>query len=172
MGGRVAEELIFDEVTTGAHNDFEQATKIARAMVTEYGMSSLGPIQFEHPDSNVFLGRDYNRSRDFSSQVAFQIDEEIRKIIGEQYEVAKVILAENVDLLKLIAQALIDHETLTKEQIDYLVENGEMPKEVEEVSEISYTDLSLVELKVMAKEKGLKGYAKMSKEELVKELGK
>lgn len=172
LGGRVAEELIFDEVTTGAHNDFEQATKIARAMVTEYGMSSLGPIQFEHPDSNVFLGRDYNRSRDFSSQVAFQIDEEIRKIIGEQYEVAKVILAENVDLLKLIAQALIDHETLTKEQIDYLVENGEMPKEVEEVSEISYTDLSLVELKVMAKEKGLKGYAKMSKEELVKELGK
>lgn len=172
LGGRVAEELTFNEVTTGAHNDFEQSTKIARAMVTEYGMSSLGPVQFEHPESNVFLGRDYNRSRDFSSQIAFQIDEEIRKIIGEQYEVAKKILAANTDLLKLIAEALIDHETLTKEQIDFLVETGHMPEEVEEVEEAAFVDLTLLELKELAREKNIKGYSKMPKDELVKELEK
>ena len=79
LGGRVAEELVFKEITTGAHNDFEKATKIARAMVTEYGMSDLGPVQFEHQESSVFLGRDYNKSRNFSSQVAFEIDQEQRK---------------------------------------------------------------------------------------------
>ena len=89
LGGRVAEELIFNEVTTGAHNDFEKATKIARAMVTEYGMSDLGPVQFEHQESSVFLGRDYNKSRNFSSQVAFEIDQEQRKIINECYEKTK-----------------------------------------------------------------------------------
>ncbi len=172
LGGRVAEELIFNEITTGAHNDFEQATKTARAMVTEYGMSSLGPVQFEHPESSVFLGRDYNRTRDFSSQVAFQIDEEVRKIIGEQYEVAKKILSENVDLLKLIASSLIEHETLTKEQIDYLALNGKMPVEAEEVKELSYQDLSLTELKELAKEKQIKGYAKMTKELIIEELEK
>ena len=111
LGGRVAEEIEFNEVTTGAHNDFEKATKIARAMVTEYGMSSLGPVQFEHQESSVFLGRDYNKSRNFSSQVAFQIDEEVRKIISEQYEVTKKIINENRDLLKLIAETLLFSRT-------------------------------------------------------------
>ena len=81
LGGRVAEEIEFNEITTGAHNDFEKATKIARAMVTEYGMSELGPVQFEHQESSVFLGRDYNKSRNFSSQVAFEIDQEQRKLL-------------------------------------------------------------------------------------------
>ncbi|MGE5456092.1 MAG: ATP-dependent zinc metalloprotease FtsH [Ignavibacteriales bacterium] len=175
LGGRVAEELVFDEITTGAHNDFEQATKIARAMVTEYGMSSLGPIQFEHQESSVFLGRDYNKSRNFSSQVAFEIDEEIRKIIKEQYEVTKKTLKENRDLLDLIANVLIEHETITKEQIDYLVEHKIMPDEDSEkddsdFKELSLNDLTSVELKELAKEKGIKGYAKMTKEELIKEL--
>ncbi len=129
LGGRVAEEVIFNEVTTGAHNDFEKATKIARAMVTEYGMSELGPVQFEHQESSVFLGRDYNKTRNFSSQVAFEIDQEQRKIINECYDVTKKIISENKDLLDLIANTLLEYETITKEQIEYLVENGHMPDE-------------------------------------------
>ena len=129
LGGRVAEELVFKEVTTGAHNDFEKATKIARAMVTEYGMSDLGPVQFEHQESSVFLGRDYNKSRNFSSQVAFEIDQEQRKIINECYEKTKKIIKENRELLDLIANTLLEYETITKEQIDYLVEHGHMPEE-------------------------------------------
>ena len=169
LGGRVAEEIVFNEMTTGAHNDFEKATKIARAMVTEYGMSSLGPVQFEHQESSVFLGRDYNKSRNFSSQVAYQIDEEIRKIIGEQYEVTKKIISQNMDLLKLIAETLLEYETITKEQIDYLVEHGKMPKDDEENSKPSksYSDMTVAELKEIAKEKEIKGYSKMTKEELL-----
>ncbi len=177
LGGRVAEELIFNEITTGAHNDFEKATKIARAMVTEYGMSSLGPVQFEHQESSVFLGRDYNKSRNFSSQIAYQIDEEIRKIISEQYEVTKKIITENKDLLTLIAETLLEHETITKEQIEFLVENGRMPKE-EELEKIKeeekkaskYDEMTIDELKDLAKEKEIKGYTKMTKEELIDSL--
>ena len=133
LGGRVSEELTFHEVTTGAHNDFEKATKIARAMVTEYGMSDLGPVQFEHQESSVFLGRDYNKSSSFSNAVADEIDKEVRKIIDEQYKVTKKILEENNDLVKLIAESLLKYETITKEQIEYLVENGHMKEdEVEE----------------------------------------
>ncbi|MDD2496341.1 MAG: ATP-dependent zinc metalloprotease FtsH [Tissierellia bacterium] len=172
LGGRVAEELVFGEITTGAHNDFEQATKIARAMVTEYGMSPLGPIQYETPESSIFLGRDYNKSRNFSSQVAYEIDEAIRQIIGEQYDRTKDILSKNRKLLDLIADSLIEHETLTKEQIDYLVEHKVMPDEDYEkdesgFEELSYKDLSLSELKEIAKSKKIKGYTKMNKEELV-----
>ena len=131
LGGRVAEELVFNEVTTGAHNDFEKATKIARSMVTEYGMSELGPVQFEHQESSVFLGRDYNKSQNFSSKVAFEIDQEQRKIISECYDKTKKIISENMDLLELIAKTLLEYETITKEQIDYLVEHGHMPEENE-----------------------------------------
>ena len=127
LGGRVAEEIMFKEVTTGASNDFEKATKIARSMVTEYGMSELGPIQLEEETSSVFLGRDYNKSRNFSSQVAFQIDEEVRKIIHEQYEISKKIIKDNKDLLDLIANALLEKETITREEIDYLVKNKKLP---------------------------------------------
>ena len=173
LGGRVSEELVFNEMTTGAHNDFEKATKIARSMVTEYGMSDLGPVQFEHQESSVFLGRDYNKSQNFSIQVANEIDEQVRKIILEQYKVTKDILSKNMDLLDLIAKTLLEYETITKEQIDYLVEHGHMPDEEtrkEEVEELSLNDLSLTELKEMAKEQGIKGYSKMNKEELLKEL--
>ncbi len=177
LGGRVAEELIFNEVTTGAHNDFEKATKIARSMVTEYGMSDLGPMQYEHQESSVFLGRDYNKSRNFSSQVAFEIDQEQRKIIKECYEKTTKIIKENRKLLDLIAEALIEYEILTKEQIEYLVENGCMPSDDNEVDksdfkELSYDDLSLNELKTLAKEKGIKNYSTMNKEELIENLKK
>ena len=177
LGGRVAEELVFKEVTTGAHNDFEKATKIARSMVTEYGMSDLGPMQYEHQESSVFLGRDYNKSRNFSSQVAFEIDQEQRKIITECYEKTQKIIKENRKLLDLIAESLIEHETLTKEQIDYLVKNGCMPNDDPEIDnsdfeELSYNDLSLDELRDLAKEKKIENYDKMSKKELIKELEK
>lgn len=162
LGGRVSEELNFGEITTGAHNDFEKATKIARAMVTEYGMSDLGPVQLEHQSEGVFLGRDYNKSRNFSDIVAHEIDEEIRKIIGECYKKATVILKENADLVKLIANALLERETLTKEQIEYLVENKKLPEDT------TLEDMTLDELKDLAKEKNLKGYSKLSKEELIK----
>ncbi|HHW69003.1 MAG TPA: ATP-dependent zinc metalloprotease FtsH [Tenericutes bacterium] len=168
LAGRVSEELVFKEITTGAHNDFEKATKIARAMVTEYGMSSLGPVQFEHQESSIFLGRDYNKSRNFSSQVAYEIDEEVRKIIKEQYEVTKKIISENIDLLNLIAETLLEHETITKEQIDHLVEHGTLPTTEENSKD--YNSMTLEELKKSAKERGIKGYTKMNKEELKEKL--
>ena len=151
LGGRVSEELNFGEITTGAHNDFEKATKIARAMVTEYGMSDLGPVQLEHQSEGVFLGRDYNKSRNFSDIVAHEIDEEIRKIIGECYKKATAILKENADLVKLIANALLERETLTKEQIEYLVENKKLPEDT------TWEDMTLDKVKKLAKEKTLKG---------------
>ena len=166
LGGRVAEEIVFKEVTTGAHNDFSKATKIARSMVTEYGMSSLGPVQLETREGSSFLGRDYNKNRNFSDQVALEIDNEVRNIINDCYEKAKKLIKENKDLLDLIANSLLEHETLTKEQIDYLAENGKMPKED------MLDDVSVSKLKEMAKEKGIKGYSSMSKEELKKELSK
>ena len=177
LGGRVAEELVFNEVTTGAHNDFEKATKIARAMVTEYGMSDLGPVQFEHQESSVFLGRDYNKSRNFSSQVAFEIDQAQRKIINDCYDKTKQIISENRELLDLIANTLLEHETITKEQIDYLVKHGCMPEEEEEhieldVEDVSYADLTDDELKELAKENKIKGYTKMTREEIIEELEK
>ncbi len=161
LAGRVAEQLIFDDITTGAENDIERATKIARAMVCEYGMSELGPVQLEQSESSVFLGRDYNKSRNFSDQVAFEIDQQIRKIIDECYAKTEKILKDNKDLLDLIATNLAKYETLTKEQIEYLVENGHMKEEEEESEEFS-----LNELKELAKAKGIKGYSKMTKEAL------
>ena len=164
LGGRVAEEVVFGEVTTGAHNDFSKATKIARSMVTEYGMSSLGPVQLETPEGSSFLGRDYNKNRNFSDQVALEIDNEVRKITNECYDKAKKIIEKNKELLDLIANSLLEHETLTKEQIDYLAENGKMP------DEDMLDDVSISKLKEMAKEKEIKGYSSMDKDELKKAL--
>lgn len=167
LGGRTAEEVIFGEITTGAHNDFEKATKIARAMVTEYGMSDLGPLQFEQQEGSVFLGRDYNKSQHFSNEVANEIDMEMRKIINDCHKNATDIIKKNQDLLKLIADALLEYETLTKEQIDYLVENKKMPDLDDETS---LENMSITKLRELAKEKGIKNYSKMSKAELLKEL--
>ena len=167
LGGRTAEEITFGEITTGAHNDFEKATKIVRAMVTEYGMSDLGPLQFEQQEGSVFLGRDYNKSQHFSNEVANEIDMEMRKIIDSCHAKATKIIKENKTLLKLIAETLLEYETLTKEQIDYLVENGKMPNEDDETN---YEKMSISKLKELAKEKGIKNYSKMNKAELVKEL--
>ena len=101
-------------------------------MVTEYGMSELGPLQLEQQEGSVFLGRDYNKSQHFSNEVANEIDMEMRKIINTCHENAKKIINDNKKLLTLIAEALLEKETLTKEEIDYLVENGKLPEEPKE----------------------------------------
>lgn len=126
LGGRVAEEIKFNSVTTGAYQDFQMATRIARAMVTEYGMSDLGPIQYETQNGNVFLGRDYLKEKNFSDQVAHEIDKEVRKIITECYDTAKEIITENMDLLDKIANYLLSVETLTKADIDEIVSTGKL----------------------------------------------
>jgi len=106
-------------------------------MVTEYGMSDLGPMMLEEPSENTFLGRDYTKNRNISDKVANEIDEEMRKIINERYNVTKKILTDNRNLLDLIANTLLEEETITKEQIDYLVEHGHLPKEENTNSEIN-----------------------------------
>ena len=126
LGGRVSEELFIGDISTGAHNDFQKATAIARAMVTEYGMSKLGPVQYEKQTGSVFLGRDYMSDKNFSDQVALEIDNEVRSIIDECYEKAKQVLTENQILVHLTASHLMDIETLTKEDIYELVETGKL----------------------------------------------
>ncbi len=128
LGGRVAEELIFQDVTTGAHNDFQKATRVARAMVTEYGMSSLGPVQYEQQSGDVFLGRDYLKEKNFSDQVALEIDKETRLIIEECYAKAKKVISDNLDLLKNIAEYLLKVETLTKSDIDEIESTGHLKR--------------------------------------------
>ena len=121
MGGRSAEELFFDDITTGASGDIQAATRIAKDMVTTYGMSSLGPIQYDNGNGTVFLGRDYNSPANASSQVAYEIDEAVRGIINECHDKAKTIIKNNKEDLIKIAEALIANETLTAEEIDSLL---------------------------------------------------
>ena len=126
LGGRVAEEIMFNEVSTGASNDFQNATQIARSMVTEYGMSDLGPMQYETPGGSVFLGRDYLKEKNFSDQVALEIDREQRKIIEECYAKAKDVISSNMDLLTNIAEYLLKVETLTKPDIEEICKTGKL----------------------------------------------
>ncbi len=121
MGGRTAEELFFNDITTGASADIQQATRIAKDMVTTYGMSDLGPIQYDSGSSSVFLGRDYNSPTNASSQVAYEIDIEVRKIIDKCHEDAKKIITEHKDDLIKIADSLMVQETLTAEEIDEII---------------------------------------------------
>ena len=127
MGGRVAEEIFFGDISSGAHNDIEQATRIARMMVTELGMSELGPIKYDSEQGNVFLGRDYTQhSNSHSGQIAYEIDVQVRKIIDECYAKAKEIIEANKDKLVIIADALLEYETLAGEQIEALFNTGRM----------------------------------------------
>ena len=135
LGGRVSEELYFGEISTGASDDFSKATKIARAMVTEYGMSDLGPVQLEEKQGNVFLGRDYAKDKNFSDAVALEIDTEVRKIMDECYKEATKILKANKKLVMLISDTLMEHETITKEEIDELVSTGKIAKYEEKDTE-------------------------------------
>lgn len=129
MGGRTAEEIFFGDVSSGAHNDIEQATRIARMMVTELGMSELGPIKYDSGDNAVFLGRDYSQlSNTHSGQIAFEIDQQVRKIIETAHSQATEIVNNNKDKMDIIANALLEHETLNHEQIQSLYNTGKMPE--------------------------------------------
>ncbi|PBB04901.1 ATP-dependent zinc metalloprotease FtsH [Salimicrobium humidisoli] len=145
LGGRVAEEIMFGEVSTGAHNDFQRATNIARSMVTEYGMSEkLGPLQFgSSQGGQVFLGRDIQNEQNYSDQIAFEIDREIQNFINYCYDRAKQILTEHKDKLELMAQTLLEVETLDATEIKYLFEEGRMPTE-EELEELAQKNNSTI----------------------------
>lgn len=132
MGGRVAEEMFFDDVTTGASNDIEHATNIAKDMVTLYGMSDLGPIKYNSGTQNVFLGRDYNQPNNVSGQVAFEIDQEVRKIINSCHDKAEEIIRGHKTELERIANALMEYETLTAEQIQKVVKGEDISADFEE----------------------------------------
>ncbi|MEZ4646631.1 MAG: ATP-dependent zinc metalloprotease FtsH [Chloroflexota bacterium] len=128
LGGRIAEEIIFGEITTGASNDLQQVTKLARAMVTQYGMSEeLGPRVYGEKQELVFLGREISEQRDYSDAIAQKIDEEVRSIIDEAYEQAKTLLTENQDKLELIAKTLLDVETLEAAEFVALMEGKDLP---------------------------------------------
>ena len=119
LGGRVAEELVFGDISNGASADIQQLTQMARSMVTKYGMSeSMGPLQFGQQDEMVFLGRELAEQRDYSEHVAEEIDEEVRRIVDEAYTRVRNVLGENIDKLHGVARALLDDETLNMEEFE------------------------------------------------------
>lgn len=132
LGGRTSEEIFFDDVSTGASNDIEEATRLARLMVTEFGMSDLGPIQYERATGSVFLGRDYaSTQKNFSTQIAFEIDKAVRQIIDQAHENARKLLTEKKDQVILIANTLLDKETIVAEEIEHLCKFGTLPPKEE-----------------------------------------
>jgi len=135
MGGRVAEEVFFEDVTTGASGDIDSATRLARDMVTKYGMSDLGPVKYDHSQQSVFLGRDYTSSSNVSGQVAFEIDQEVRKIMDQCHKQATELISEHKEELIKIAEALIEHETLTAEDIEKIIHPSSAEESVETVTE-------------------------------------
>ncbi|OEH92647.1 ATP-dependent zinc metalloprotease FtsH [Bacillus solimangrovi] len=149
LGGRVAEELVLGEVSTGAHNDFQRATGIARRMVTEFGMSDkLGPLQFgSTSQGQVFLGRDINNEQNYSDTIAYEIDTEIQRIVKDCYQRAKDILTEHKEQHELIAQTLLEVETLDAEQIKGLFEEGKLPERIATSDDSSEQDNVKVNIK-------------------------
>ena len=122
LGGRLAEEIKFGDVTTGASNDFEKATELARRMVTQYGMSELGPIQYGRGAHQVFLGRDFGDERNYSEEVASKIDAEVRKIIESCYENGKQLLTENWDKVERMVASLLEYETVEAEEVQAILD--------------------------------------------------
>ncbi len=134
MGGRVAEEVVLKEISTGASQDIQQASRIVRGMIMQYGMSDvLGPIAYgESQNHQIFLGRDFNQQRNYSEEVASEIDKEVRKYMEEAYEACRKIITENIDKLELIAQALMERETLNAAQLEDLMTKGVITDDAEE----------------------------------------
>jgi cell division protease FtsH len=130
MGGRVAEELFLKTMTTGAGNDIEQASDLARKMVCEFGMSSLGPITYGKKEEQIFLGREISQHRDFSEDTALKIDAEVRRFVDEGYQSAVSILGGNRETLERIAMALLEREVLDNNEMQLIIENKELPARV------------------------------------------
>ena len=144
LAGRVAEDLVLGEISTGAQNDLERATMLVRKVITEYGMSEeLGPLTFGTKEEQVFLGRDIARDRNYSEAVAFSIDKEARKIMDECYARAESLLNENLDKLHLIAQELMEKETIEAEEFEALMNNGQVPSSDNQDSAVSQDDEGL-----------------------------
>src|SRR5213082_3166351 len=127
MGGRVAEEIFLQQMTTGAGNDIEQASDLARRMVCEFGMSSLGPITFGKKDEQIFLGREINQHRDFSEETAKQIDKEVRQLVDAGYQGATLILSNNKEVMHRMSAALLEREVLDANEIKMIIEGRELP---------------------------------------------
>jgi len=126
LGGRVAEEIIFTEPSTGATNDLERVTKLAKAMVTRFGMSeSIGPMQLQQGDSNPFMGMDFGEQRTYSEEVARKIDQEVRRIVDQAYGRARAILMEKEDKLILLAETLLEKEALDRQEFLRLIDEGQ-----------------------------------------------
>lgn len=143
LGGRVAEEIVFGNQSTGASNDFEQATAIVRSMITEYGMSNkLGPVQYEG-NHKVFIGRDFGQKPAYSDQIAYEIDQEVRNMINEAHEEAYRIITSHREQLNVIAEKLLEVETLDKEEIKSLFETGKMPVTEVISSEVENTEMQV-----------------------------
>ena len=133
MGGRAAEEIKFSQFTTGASNDIQQATELARRMVCQFGMSRLGPINFGQKNENPFLGRDWGESRNYSETLAHEIDMEVSKIINTQYELAKQVLVDHMDVFERVSNILLDVETLDSEEFLAVVNNGATSEQIKEI---------------------------------------
>jgi len=132
LGGRAAEEIALKHTTTGAGNDLERATELARKMVTEWGMSEkLGPLTFGKKDEQIFLGREIARHKDYSEKTAVDIDEEVKRIVIEAYNTSKNLLTENQDLLEAFAKALLEKETMDRAEIDSLIKEVESKRTVQ-----------------------------------------
>jgi cell division protease FtsH len=127
MGGRAAEDLIFNTFTTGAGNDIERATEMARKMVCEWGMSDkMGPLSFGKKDESIFLGREMAMHKNFSEKTAEHIDDEIKRIVDESYERALRLLSDNIQNLHNLSDCLIDKENLTGDQVDEIIASGKL----------------------------------------------
>ena len=136
-GGRAAEEIVFgrDRVTTGAASDIQQATSLARRYVTQWGLSdAIGPILVGDNEQELFLGREIQHRREVSEQTAQLVDTEVKRIIEHAYERAKAVLQDNIDLLHAVAQALLDRETLTREDVDMLARGEKLPPRTSRVA--------------------------------------
>jgi cell division protease FtsH len=128
LGGRMAEKLFLDDISTGASHDIQQATAMARAMVTVYGMSDeLGPIKYDSSDHSVFIGRDFTSTKTYSEETAAKIDREVRRIFDESEKRCKEILLEHQDILKMVADYLLEYETMEGDVFEYLCKNGTFP---------------------------------------------
>jgi cell division protease FtsH len=151
MGGRIAEEIYFgaDKVTTGASNDIERATELARSMVCEYGMSELGPLTFGKKDEQIFLGREIAQHRDYSEDTAIKIDQEVKKIVALQYELARSIITENSEAMVRLSETLLERETLDGVQIRRVVAG--LPLDGDESSPSTTDDGSKSETEEAAK---------------------